>query len=91
MRYNLHKTEKDSYFIECVKNDIYTYHRTDAEKNIEEAVETFLKCDSYTCDGFEECSDSNCTREKYHLSSEIIFAFDCVDDLIQFIKDYNHE
>ena len=51
-KYNLCKTrskknDKYLYFIECVKNDIYVYNRTDKERTIDEVFNIFKKIISF--------------------------------------------
>ena len=92
-KYNLCKTKSKKndyylYFIECVKNDIYVYNRTDQERTIDEVFNIFKKNESFGDLGFEQYCCNFCTREKIDSNYEILFSFNSLEEIEKYlIKD----
>ena len=88
MKYNLCRTSRENcYFIECIKNDIYAYHRTDRLENITDVYNIFKELELGGNLGFESNSNFNCvpvTAENF----EIIFSFNTLEELEKEIIEY---
>ena len=88
VKYNLCTTpRRNRYFIECVKNDIHTYHRTDREPSITLAYKTFKELELGGNLGFESNSNGNCAIIRVE-DFEIIFSFNTLEELEKEIVEY---
>lgn len=88
MKYNLCKTsEKSRYFIECVKNDIYTYYRTDKCNKVIDAYRIFRRLELGGDLGFESNSGQYYTHVRVD-DFKIIFSFNTLEELEKEIVEY---